>query len=348
MAQGARIESTELLTEFRTALWKFQAEANAALGDAESELRRTLIWLETEQDSFWKDQIRKRHEVVERCKEAVRMKKLFKDASGKTPSAVEEQKALQVAMRRLAEAQEKHANVRRWVRQLQKEIEMYKGSVQRLTTSVETLIPAGAAYLDRLALDLEQYLAVKVASSAVGAGSTAESVAVGGSEMARGTQAGQVQPAANMSEAFTLPTPEERQNAAADSNLDVAVPAISEEQLSVVAELPIESATPELEKKVTVNQAVAKADRMMLYHAQPAFDGDSGWCVLALGAAAGGWLSMSVADILKIRQDWKQIVTLPIGFSVILDGHGIVVVKDAQEQDVWRATASGTSVSKSA
>src|SRR5579871_5329724 len=133
MVQGARVDSIETLKAFKVALWKFQEAAQVALGDAESEATRALMWVENEQDSFWQGQIRKAEQNVVRCKEAVRMKKVFKDASGRQQSAVDEEKALSIAVKRLAEAQAKHVLVKKWARQLQKEIEMYKGGVQRFT-----------------------------------------------------------------------------------------------------------------------------------------------------------------------------------------------------------------------
>ena len=73
MSEGARVESIDALKHFRVALFKFQEAANAALADAEGDLSSTLNWLENEQYMFWQNQIRKRHELLERAKEAVRM-----------------------------------------------------------------------------------------------------------------------------------------------------------------------------------------------------------------------------------------------------------------------------------
>ena len=65
---------------------KFAEGACVALGDAESEIQRTQIWLETEQRSHWHNQVRVRTEKVTRAKEALRMKKLYKDATGSRQS----------------------------------------------------------------------------------------------------------------------------------------------------------------------------------------------------------------------------------------------------------------------
>ena len=70
MAIGVRVESLDALRSFKIALVKFAEAANVALGDADSELQRTLTWLETEQLSYWQGQHRKRAEMVTRAKEA--------------------------------------------------------------------------------------------------------------------------------------------------------------------------------------------------------------------------------------------------------------------------------------
>lgn len=190
MAEGARVDSIEVLRRFRAALWKFAESANLALGDAESELQRTLVWLETEQQTYWTHQVRNRSEAVTAAKDKVRQKQLFKDATGREQSAVDEQKALAVAQRRLAEAQQKLENTRKWARRLQRELHNYKGGVQPLATFVAVDIPAAVATLDKLSGALNRYVAAQPAV----AGSTAEAApaAVGasgvdaGPSMARG------------------------------------------------------------------------------------------------------------------------------------------------------------------
>src|SRR5438128_10121401 len=106
---GARVTSIDALKHFRVALFKFIEAANVALGDADADVSRTLMWLQLEQPAYWEGQIRKRHEIVNRCKDEVRQKKLFKDSTGRTQSAVDEEKRLQIAQRRPAEAEKRLA-----------------------------------------------------------------------------------------------------------------------------------------------------------------------------------------------------------------------------------------------
>src|SRR5688572_17309803 len=160
MPEGARIESVDALRSFRAALVKFAEAANVALGDAESELQRTLVWLETEQDTFWQQQVRKWTEAVTAAKDKVRQKKLFKDSSGRFPSAVDEEKHLAICLRRLEEAQTKMANTRKWARRLQREIHNYKGGVGRLATTVASDLPRAIARLDKLGGILDAYVSL--------------------------------------------------------------------------------------------------------------------------------------------------------------------------------------------
>src|SRR5258705_8997946 len=198
---GARVDSIESLKHFRIALWKFAEAANVALADAEGEVQRMVMWLQGEQQQFWQNQIRKRHEIVTRCKDAVRQKKLFKDSSGRPQSAVDEEKALAIAKKRLEDAEQKLINTKRHSAKLQREYHLYKGGVQRFQTAVSADIPTAVASLDKMVQSLEAYVSLTAGASLADAGAPGASVssgAVGGSTMARPEE---VKPAAEEEQA---------------------------------------------------------------------------------------------------------------------------------------------------
>src|SRR5688572_3204927 len=184
MSGYARVESVDALRAFRQALIKFAESANVALADAEGEMNRVQVWLDTEQDSYWQGQIRKRREDVERCRDAVRQKKLYKSPTGSTQSAVDEEKMLKIALNRLEEAEQKLKAVRRYAPRLQKEIQNYKGGVQRLASDVASDIPLAIARLDKMIATLEMYAAMSIS----GGGQIDEGGEVGRS-MARAVEA---------------------------------------------------------------------------------------------------------------------------------------------------------------
>jgi hypothetical protein len=164
MAGSAKIDSLEAITTLRTALAKFAEEAYAALTSCDAEVQRAANWLESEQRAYWQGQLRTRTDAVTRAKEAVRMKKLFKNAVGQYESAFDEEKALKRAMQQLADAEMKLAAVKRWVPRLQKEAQTYKGLTQRLSTAVHSDLPLAMARLDQLLAKLKEYMALAPAA----------------------------------------------------------------------------------------------------------------------------------------------------------------------------------------
>lgn len=193
MAEGtAKVESIEPLKTLKRAMIKFAEAANVALADAESEGARTLIWLQNEQLQYWTSQIRKRQDLVARCEEAVRMKKLFVDSAGRRSSAVDEIKALDKAKRMLEEAQTKLANCKMWSRRLEKSVQDYRGTVQRFSTTVSNVLPVYAAKLEASVRTLERYLGLQApgqaASSAAGGAGDAAGGASGPAGMGQMTR----------------------------------------------------------------------------------------------------------------------------------------------------------------
>lgn len=162
----ASVQSIDSLKTFRVSLWKFAELANRALNDAEAEVQRALVWLETEQRSYWRGQVQKRSELVTRAREAVLAKKLYANVDGTRQTAIEEEKALKVAVLRLEEAREKSDNVRRWLPRLQKEALLYRGVAQRLSHLVQQEIPAAVNHLDNLISSLEAYVGLAPAGAA--------------------------------------------------------------------------------------------------------------------------------------------------------------------------------------
>ena len=162
MARAARVQSIDVLRDFKVAMLKFAHAAHVAVDEAESEVQRTLNWLETEQQTFWAGEIRRRSQIVQRCMEAVRMKKVFKNAVGGRDSVVEEEKALAIAQRKLQEAEQKLQITKQWARKLAKEILMYKGHMQRFSTAISADIPVAAGHLDRMLAALQAYIALTV------------------------------------------------------------------------------------------------------------------------------------------------------------------------------------------
>jgi hypothetical protein len=156
----ARVESIDALRTLKAALIKFAEEANLALSDGEFDVTRTVNWLENEQNGYWHGQHRKWTARVSQCKEAVRMKKIYKDVTGRQQSAIEEEKALKAAQRRLDEAEFKIKAIKRALAKLEKEVPIYKANTQRFATDLLVEIPAATAHLENMLVSLDAYAAL--------------------------------------------------------------------------------------------------------------------------------------------------------------------------------------------
>ena len=196
MAEVARVHNLESLKKLKHALYKFQETVNVALTDAESDMQRTTIWLETEQRTYWVAQLRKRHEAVEKAKQAVREKQLYKDSTGQRSSAVDEMKVLQAAQRQLAEAEQKVAAVKKYIPKMQKETQIYRGGVQRFASTVQHDLPIAVDRLDNMLATLEAYVSL-------GSGGPPDLA----TSMAGGFGAGATDPSGGMTRPADAPVP---------------------------------------------------------------------------------------------------------------------------------------------
>jgi hypothetical protein len=75
-------------------------------------------------------------------------------------------KALRLAQRCLAEAEEKVALTKRWSPALQRAVDEYEGPMRRLADLLEGDLPKVGGLVERLIADLESYIALNAGSVA--------------------------------------------------------------------------------------------------------------------------------------------------------------------------------------
>jgi hypothetical protein len=184
MSSQANVQSIESLAEFRVALALFGEDMLSALGAAESELRRTLQWLQQERPGYWQDQIKRRRELAALSRAEVFKRKLQKTADN-NPAMSEQKENLRRAEAAVMEAEKKLALVRKWQPILQQAALEYHGKVQRLKDLSAGDVPAAVNLLTRLIDALESYLRLApppgggAGETAVGPSSTRPSIAAG-------------------------------------------------------------------------------------------------------------------------------------------------------------------------
>lgn len=164
MSRSANVTSVEVITEFRLALSAFVEEAREALEMAELSMRRVVDWLEHDQRSYWRSQLRRRQQAVEQARLALQQRQLS-GTKDHRPDSIEQRKALQAARRHLAEAEEKIANVGHWSRATRRAVDEYRARVQTFVGLIDADPPPVLTALKRIGLALDSYLAVAPPSS---------------------------------------------------------------------------------------------------------------------------------------------------------------------------------------
>lgn len=189
----ADVHSIEAIREFRPTLVKFAEQARQAIGEVQAEVQRTMAWLEQEQGPFWQRQIRKCHEQVRQAKLALNQKRMYASPTGGRQTAVDEERALKRAKRRLEIAEEKLKLVQRWRRELDREWARQQGQLQRLGRSADHEIPRAIALLERMSRSLEAYVDLTAPSTGASGDATEQGSMARGGETPDDAEAADVQ-----------------------------------------------------------------------------------------------------------------------------------------------------------
>ncbi len=161
MGGQARIDSFTALSEFRASLATFASIAANALDEAGTDIQRTIQWLREDRYRHWKSQVEARTSQYTRAKLALKQREVLDRAiAGTRSGCVEERRAVQIAERRLRDAENKFRLVRVYGRQIEKESLEYKGAIHGLISAIEVDIPNACASLDHMVNSLEQYVAL--------------------------------------------------------------------------------------------------------------------------------------------------------------------------------------------
>jgi len=164
MADSANVSSIDAVAKFAAALRLFEEQSSNALLSIDDQARGALQWIEHDAAAYWRGQVRKGFEDVARTR-AELLTCRSKATKDYQPSCIDEVKAHRAAQARLQHAEEQVEVVRQWVMRLQREVDEYRGRVQRLKQCLEGDVPRTLALLDRTMLSLEQYVDRPLASS---------------------------------------------------------------------------------------------------------------------------------------------------------------------------------------
>jgi len=162
MNRSAQVQSVQAIGDFKAALSQFVEDARAGLSAGESEVHKTLSWLQYDRMTHWKRRVRQLEKELNEARVNLYRKQLG-PVDQQQPHR-EEQEIYNRLKRHLEQAHEKIKVVKRWVRVLERESHIYKGQVQQLGLILETSFPRAQAQLDRIMQQIESYLSLQAPS----------------------------------------------------------------------------------------------------------------------------------------------------------------------------------------
>ena len=155
--ERADVRSIEVIDAFRATLAGFVDAGRAALIEAESDLEKTILWLDRDRIGHWNRQIRKRQELLTRAKSELYRKQMQSSSKDGRAGDSDERKNLQRAERHLNEARQRLEATRSWIRRLDRERTLYKAAVSPLASALDHDLPHAVALLRKMSENLEAY-----------------------------------------------------------------------------------------------------------------------------------------------------------------------------------------------
>jgi hypothetical protein len=155
MTDRAKILNSQVLRDIKAGLVDFSDSVNQTLASVDSEIARVTQWLSQEQVGYWKREVRKREDEINRCKLDIQRKRLI--AAPEPASTILEEKKLRQAKARLDYCQRKLQNTRRWAPIWEREALLYKTSTSGLSEQIAANVPRAIARLERMLAALEEY-----------------------------------------------------------------------------------------------------------------------------------------------------------------------------------------------
>lgn len=158
LAEGAQVGSVAAIQDFQAALANYIDQSKQALVMIDLEIRRAVDWVRIDRREYWKHEIRRAGDAVNRAKDDLHRCLSFKSMENYRPSCVDERKALQRAQERLRLAESKAEAVRRWTRAVQHELNEYAGRIVQFNATLDGDVPKALTTLSRILDTLDRYM----------------------------------------------------------------------------------------------------------------------------------------------------------------------------------------------
>jgi hypothetical protein len=157
MSDQADVKSIDTLAFVKGAFAAFAHEANQAVSEIEIQGQRGVEWITVDRAAFWKAEIRRRSDIVNKAIKDLEHCRTFKKVGDNAPSCIEEKKALDKARRQLETAERKAEAVRRWTPVVQQQFRETCVRLVRFREVIDIDCPRAMAQLEKMLKALDAY-----------------------------------------------------------------------------------------------------------------------------------------------------------------------------------------------
>lgn len=153
MSEQAKVSSIEALESFRGSVIRYIEKTKRALDDVNGEIRRTRTWLESDRRIYWEREVKAREKKLAQADQELYSAQLspLKETNSFQKMAVMK------ARRRLAEARERLAVVKKWRQAYDTTVEVKARRLEALDFRVSRQLPKAVVFLGEAIKALEAY-----------------------------------------------------------------------------------------------------------------------------------------------------------------------------------------------
>ena len=153
MAEKAHVTDVETLERFRTSLMLFIEKASSSLDEVSEEVKRTRIWLQSEQKLNLDREMWRKKKDLEQLEAEYFSARLSKMAQKKTGI----QMMMNKKRREIRELEDKMRAVSAWLRHYDSKVEVEARKVDKLRSMMDSEMGRAVQFLNEAAKNLHEY-----------------------------------------------------------------------------------------------------------------------------------------------------------------------------------------------
>ncbi len=153
MADQVKVTSIDVLEAFRASLIVFMSKAHRSVSEVGDDVRKTQVWLQTEQRFHWEREVRTRRKIMDGAQQEYFGARITKQEE----TIMRHQRAVRAARAAVDEAETKLKNVKEWARNYDSVVGPVAKRMDGLRHTLDFDLPKALAFLSQAQKTLESY-----------------------------------------------------------------------------------------------------------------------------------------------------------------------------------------------